>query len=161
MPKIRLVGDWVHVRRKFDEAIKALPEDFKGEIKVKAGLEMINELFRIERVDIEAGTLDSVCHAVRQEKSRPLTKKLKAWADALVPTIRPKSLSAVALRYMLERWAKLTLFLDHPILGLDTNDVENAAFSLYRRPTPLLIRSLLVSTLRFVALSQRMLSPNR
>jgi len=126
MPKIRLVGDWVHVRRKFDEAIKALPKDFKGEIKVKPGLDMINELFRIERVDIGGGALDSACHAVRQEKSRPLIEKLKAWADALVPTIRPKSLSAVALRYMLLRWAKLTVFLDDPILGLDTNDVENA-----------------------------------
>jgi hypothetical protein len=69
---------------------------------------MINELFRIERVDIGGDALDDVCHAVRQEKSRPLTEKLKAWADALVPTFRPKSLSAVALRYMLLRWAKLS-----------------------------------------------------
>ena len=40
--------------------------------------------------------------------------------------MRPKSLSGIALRYMLERWPKLVLFLEDPILGLDTNDVENA-----------------------------------
>lgn len=125
MPKIRLVGDWVHVRRKFDEAINAFPKDFKGEIKVRAGLNMINELFRIERVDIGDDAVDSERHRIRQEKSRPLTAKLKDWAGELCPTIRPKSLSGVALKYMLERWAKLVLFLEDPILGLDSSDVES------------------------------------
>jgi transposase len=125
-PKIRLVGDWVHTRRKFDEAIKAFGKDFKGEIKVKAGLAMINELFRIERSVIPEDAIDSERHRLRQELSRPLTEQLKAWADTLRPTVRPKSLSGVALNYMLERWPKLILFLEDPILGLDTNDVENA-----------------------------------
>lgn len=126
MPKITLVGDWVHTRRKFDEAIKALPKDFKGEIKIKAGLDMINELFRIERVDIGKSAVDSERQRIRNEKSRPLTAALKAWADELSPTVRPQSLSGIALSYMLKRWAKLVLFLEDQILGLDTNDVENA-----------------------------------
>jgi transposase len=126
MPKIRLVGDWVHARRKFDEAIKAFSKDFKGEIKIKAGFQMINELFHIESSVIPEDAVDSERHRIRQEKSRPLTERLKAWADDLSPTMRPKSLSGVALNYMLERWPKLVLFLEDPILGLDTNDVENA-----------------------------------
>ena len=46
---ITLVGDWAHVRRKFDEAVKAVPKDFKREIKAEKGLQLINDLFRIER----------------------------------------------------------------------------------------------------------------
>ncbi len=126
MPKIRLVGDWVHARRKFDEAVKAFPKDFKGEIKVAAGLKIINELFRIERDVIPDDASDDEITVIRHEKSRPLILELKAWADEITPTIRPKSLSGVALNYMLERWHKLIIFLDDPILGMDTNEVENA-----------------------------------
>jgi transposase len=125
-PKIILVGDWVHARRKFDEAIKAFPKDFKGEIKIKTGFDLINEIFRIDRDEISPTATNEERHRIRQEKSRPLINQLKAWADDMLPTMRPKSLSGIALRYMLNRWAKLVLFLEVPILGLDTNDVENA-----------------------------------
>jgi hypothetical protein len=116
----------VHARRKYDEAIKAFPKDFKGEIKIKVGLDMINELFRIDRDEIPDDATNEERRRIRQEMSKPVALKLKAWADETLPTIRPKSLSAVALRYMLERWQKLVLFLDDPILGLSTNAVENA-----------------------------------
>jgi transposase len=126
MPKIKLVGDWVHARRKFDEAIKAFPKDFKGEIKVKAGFDMITEIFRIDRDEISPLASKEERYRIRQEKSRPVVERLKTWADETLPTMRPKSLSGVALRYMLERWPKLILFLEDPILELGTNDVENA-----------------------------------
>lgn len=126
MPKVILVGDWVHTRRKFDEAIKAFPKDFKGEIKIKVGFDMINELFRIDRDVIPNDAAKEERHRIRQELSRPLVDKLKSWADETTATIRPKSLSGIALRYMLERWEKLVLFLEDPILGLGTNAVENA-----------------------------------
>jgi transposase len=124
MPDIILVGDWAHTRRKFDEAVKAVAKEFKGEIKAKAGLAMINELFRIEREDIGKDASDQERLRLRQEKSRPIIKQLKTWADETAPTLPPKTLSGTAVRYMLERWDKLILFLDHPILRLDTNPIE-------------------------------------
>lgn len=126
MPAIILVGDWAHVRRKFDEAIKAVDEDFKGEVKAKVGFKLINELFRIEREDIakDAGHEDR--RRIRQEKSRPIIDELKKWAEETAPTLPPKTLSGTAVRYMLERWGKLILFLEHPILRLDTNPIEGA-----------------------------------
>jgi len=98
MPGIILVGDWVHTRRKFDEAIKAFPKDFKGEIKIKAGFDLINELFRIDRDEIPLTATNEERHRIRQEKSRPLINQLKSWADDMLPTMRPKSLSGIALR---------------------------------------------------------------
>jgi transposase len=124
MPGITLVGDWAHVRRKFDEAIKAAPEDFKGEIKAKVGFGLINELFRIEREDIGKDAPDDVRLKIRQEKSAKIILELKTWADETAPTVPPKSLLGIALRYMLERWEKLILFLDNEVLRLDTNPVE-------------------------------------
>lgn len=124
MPAISLVGDWAHVRRKFDEAIKAVAEDFKGEIKAKAAFQLINELFRIEREDIGKDATDAERHRIRQEKSFKVIADLKKWADETAPTLPPKTLSGAAVRYMLERWEKLILFLDHAILRLDTNPVE-------------------------------------
>jgi transposase len=124
MPGVVLVGDWAHVRRKFDEAIKAVPEDFKGEIKAKVAFDLINELFRIERKDIGMDATDDVRLKIRREKSAKIVEYLKKWADETAPTLPPKTLSGKAVHYMLERWKKLTIFLDDPILRLDTNPVE-------------------------------------
>ena len=126
MPKLTLVGDWVHVRRKFDEAIKALPDDFKGVPKAKVALDMINELFRIEREVIGPKATDVERHRIRQELSRPLVVKIKTWMDETAPTIPPRTLTGVAMGYMQGQWPKLLHFLDDPILRLDTNPVENA-----------------------------------
>ena len=126
MPNLILVGDWAHVRRKFDEAIKAVAADYKGEIKAKVAFGLINELFRIEREDIGKGAGLDERLRIRQEKSRRVIDQLKVWADETAPTLPPKTLSGAAVRYMLARWEKLILFLDQPILRLDTNPVEGA-----------------------------------
>ena len=123
---ITLVGDWVHVRRKFDEAIKSVPKEFKGDIKAKVAFDMINELFRIESKEIPADASDELILKIRAEKSRPILDKLKAWADETVPTVPPKRLTGVAINYMLERWKKLELYLTIPFLGMHTNPVEQA-----------------------------------
>ena len=106
MPGVKLVGDWAHVRRKFDEAIKAVAEDFKGEIRAKVAFKLINDLFRIEREDVSKATTPEEILRIRDEKSRPITLELKAWADETAPTLPPKTLSGTAVRYMLERWKK-------------------------------------------------------
>lgn len=124
MPDLKLIGDWVHARRKFHDVIKALPKDFKGEVKAKTALDLIDELFRIER-EMGEVTLDER-KRIRQEQSKSIVDKLKVWADATGPYVTPKGLTGKAITYMLDRWRKLTLFLDNPMLRLDTNCVENA-----------------------------------
>lgn len=124
MPGVILVGDWAHVRRKFDDAIKAIDKNFKGEIKAQIGLNLINDLFRIERKDIAKDASDEEILRIRQEKSKPLIAALKKWADETLPLLPPKTHSAAAVRYMLARWDKLILFLGDSILRLDTNPIE-------------------------------------
>lgn len=124
MPEVTLVGDWAHVRRKFFDAVKAVPKDFKGEVKVQRGLDLINELFRIDRDEIPKDAPLENRRAIRNLKSRTVIDDLKKWADEICPTIPPRSLSGEAMNYMLNRWSKLILFLDNPELRLDTNPIE-------------------------------------
>jgi transposase len=122
-PGIILVNDWVHVRRKFDEAMKAHGK-LPGIPKAKEGLKLINELFFIEN-KIESLSSEARLQ-IRQEESKEIIDKLLSWAQSAVSTVPPKSLTASALNYMLDRWPKLIRFLNDPILRIDTNPVENA-----------------------------------
>lgn len=124
MPQIKLVGDWVHVRRRFDDAVKA-HKDAKKEPKAKQALDMINDLFRIER-EMPQGVTDFEKKKIRQEKSKLIVESLKKWLDETTGTVPPKTLTGKAISYALERWPRLLPFLDDPILRLDTNPVENA-----------------------------------
>ncbi|WP_206920689.1 IS66 family transposase, partial [Alicyclobacillus suci] len=47
---VTLSGCWSHARRKFDEAIKALPASKRNTpVAAREGLEYCNRLFKIER----------------------------------------------------------------------------------------------------------------
>ncbi len=51
---VTLVGCWAHARRKFDEALKALPDSAKESVVIaKEGLAYYNQLFKIEQ-DLKA-----------------------------------------------------------------------------------------------------------
>lgn len=122
-PGITLVGDWVHVRRRFDEAIKAQPDPKSDLIKAKKAFDLINELFAIER-EIEDST-DNERLKVRQDRSQKIVDALKLWAEETQISVPPKSLTGKAISYMLGQWHKLLYFLRDGRVGLDTNPIEN------------------------------------
>jgi len=59
---------------------------------------------------------------LRDEHSRPLVEKIKEWA--LSQTGLPRSEFVKAIRYMLERWDGLRVFLDDPLVPLTNNAAE-------------------------------------
>jgi transposase len=80
LPDVTLVGCWAHARRKFDEALKALPPSSSGEpATVKEGLEFCNRLFAIER-DLKDVSAEER-YKCRLERSRPLLDEFSAWLD--------------------------------------------------------------------------------
>ncbi len=62
--------------------------------------------------------------ALRQEKSKPLLEKFKAWVDDLLPGTPPNSALGKALGYTSRQWPKLARHLDHPEIPVDNNYVE-------------------------------------
>jgi transposase len=63
-------------------------------------------------------------HALRQEKSKPILEKFKAWVDDLLPGTPPNSALGKALGYTVRQWPKLVRHLDHPEMPIDNNYIE-------------------------------------
>ena len=61
---------------------------------------------------------------LRQEKSKPILEKFKAWVDELLPGTPPNSALGKALGYTSRQWPKLVRHLDHPEIPVDNNYVE-------------------------------------
>ena len=128
-PGVTHVGCWAHARRKFDEALKAQKSSATKsrsikESKALQGLAWIQKLYQIERQAKEVPSEER--HRIRQERSRPVIDKLRAWLTDAIPRVPPQSLTGKALAYLDSQWPKLVRVLDDGRIPLDTNAVENA-----------------------------------
>ena len=61
---------------------------------------------------------------LRQQKSKPILEKFKAWIDDLLPGTPPNSALGKALGYATRQWPKLVRHLDHPEVPVDNNYSE-------------------------------------
>ena len=127
-------GCMAHARRRFFEAIKALPKaEQKAATAAHEAVRRIDVLYDIER---EAkGLSDAERTALRQQKAVPQLKALHEWASALVEQTLPSGKLGEALNYLLKQWPKLIRYVEDARLAIDTNLAENAIrpFALGRR----------------------------
>lgn len=129
-------GCWAHARRKFDEAQSSAPRE------AAAMLERIGQLYAVEaqaRPALEAAQraplkergeqLAAAYRArlkLRQELSAGLVEEIRKWLLAQVQAALPKSPLGTAVRYALEQWETLVVFLRDGAVELDNNVAENA-----------------------------------
>lgn len=122
---VTLVGCLAHARRKFDEALKALPTTSRdGPVTAKVGLDFCNQLFRIER-----GLKDKTPeerYLGRLEQSRPVLDAFLGWLQEQQPQVLPQSTLGKAITYCLNQWSKLTTFLEDGHLDIDNNRAERS-----------------------------------
>jgi transposase len=120
-------GCFAHVRRKFDEALKASGAGAKDGHAEQA-LAFFRELYLVERAlwDPHRPVSAQQRVQVRIELSAPIIAKFRAWLEALAPQVLPQSLLGKAVHYALRQWPKLTVFLRHGEVPLDNNRCENA-----------------------------------
>ena len=135
-PGVVHAGCWAHARRRFHDAVKAQKGGGKKSpraTKAQQGLAWIQKLYRIERNIAEASPEERL--RVRDEKARPLVKKIQEWLDASKDRVPPQSLTGKALGYLERQWPKLVRYLEDARIPLDTNLVENSIrpFALGRR----------------------------
>lgn len=127
-------GCFAHARRRFFEAIKALPKsEQKSSTAAHEGVRRIDALYAIER---ESKALnDAQRTALREQKAVPHLTALHAWAHALAQETLPSAKLGDALNYLLKQWPKLIRYVQHGQLAIDTNVAENAIrpFALGRR----------------------------
>ncbi len=92
-----LVGCWAHARRKFDEALKALPDDKqKAAVTAREGLELCNRLYAIERDIKDASSEERL--KVRTEQSRPVVDGFLVWLRTQRPRVKDCRLLASLCR---------------------------------------------------------------
>lgn len=134
-----LVGCWSHARRKFYEALMALPKELRittppttaqsGSVApsgtaAQVGLEFCDKLFRIDRKFKNASPDDR--YAGRIKKSKPHLDEFKVWLDAQSLDVAPKTALGTAIKYCLNNWGKLTNFLLDGRLEIDNNRSERS-----------------------------------
>ncbi len=122
-PGIELAHCWAHVRRKFIEAEPNYP------IPCGEALDLIGQLFEVEREVPRVGWPEepdvlALRQQLRTERSKPLVKALRAWAEEMRPKALPRSGLGKAINYLLGHLKGLTLFLENPEIPLDNNLAE-------------------------------------
>ena len=109
-----------HVRRKFFDALPTAPE-------ASQALDLIRELYQVEHEAMESGVVRKPEHlTLRQTKSRPIMDRFKDWLDDQKPKHLPKGAMGEALRYAVNNWKSLTVFLGDEHVPIDNNASERA-----------------------------------
>lgn len=117
-PKLILANDWVHVRRKFKNAVKT------HDTEANWFLDHLGMLFKIEEEMKGRGTSEIL--AVRQATSRPIVESIGQRCRELQATTLRQSPLGKAIQYTLKLWDGLNVFLGDAQVPIDTNGIERA-----------------------------------
>lgn len=115
-------GCWSHARRNFYEAAKNI--DAKS--NANTALSFIGTLYKIEDEAREKKLSHEDIRKLRNEKARPILEDFRGWLDGKAHHVAPKGLLGKAIRYALNEWAKLLVYLEDGRIPIDNNLVENA-----------------------------------
>lgn len=125
-PDLKLALCWSHARRKFIEAEKAYPE-------ASGAIAIMRQLFAIEKTlpdfryiedEAERKRVLETIRATRDEESRPLVEQLKTWMGQ--QRCLPKSKLGQAIRYAMNNWEGLGVFLDDSRAPMTNNQAERS-----------------------------------
>jgi transposase len=99
----------------------AAMEDYIGPVyQVERQIKALQEQYQQRGEPLPLETV----RALRQEKSKPILEKFKAWVDELLPGTPPNSALGKALGYTSRQWPKLIRHLEHPEIPVDNNYIE-------------------------------------
>jgi transposase len=128
------VGCFAHARRRFFEALKALPNAQRKQASAAhEAVRRIDALYLIERQIKDLG--DEARTRIRRDEAVPQLASLHAWASKMQHETMPSGKLGEALGYLITQWPKLVRYVEDPRLAIDTNLAENAIrpFALGRR----------------------------
>ncbi|MFC4311603.1 IS66 family transposase [Steroidobacter flavus] len=119
------VGCFAHLRRRFFEAVQALPKsEQKKNTAAHEIVRRIDALYAIER-DIKHLS-DEERRQARQARSAPLLDSLHTFAQSLQGETLISGKLGEALGYLEKQWPKLVRYAEDGRLAMDTNLAENA-----------------------------------
>ena len=121
---LRIAGCWSHARRRFDEAVKALPKPKHKGSRAYLALTMIQAIYREEKQlkDLPAGERRNR----RQLSVKPLVEAYFTWVRENLPKVPQKSKTWEGFNYSLNQEKYLKVFLDDGEVPMDNNAAEQS-----------------------------------
>jgi transposase len=121
-PEVIHAQCWAHTRRKFERARNAEPE------AVAEALELIGQLYLIEKHIREHKLTGEAKRSYRIEHARPVVEAFFEWCDRQCQRIDllPSNPLSTAIAYAKHRQGALSVYLSDPDLAIDTNHLERA-----------------------------------
>lgn len=127
-PDIIFAGCWSHARRRFTEALKALPKTAQKNAKETVDYETVSRIAAIYHLDNQMeGQPAKVRKMYRQANIRPLVEAFFAWAKEIQSKnqlSRGKTLDGI--NYCINQEASLKAFLEDGDIPMDNNATESA-----------------------------------
>lgn len=114
------VGCWMHGRRGLKQAFDG------GDRRAARGLELIAEMYQVERVSKELGETFEQRRLRREQDTRPILNRLGEWIAEMSREAPKRTPLGKALFYLAHRWTALTRFFEDGALELDNGAVERA-----------------------------------
>lgn len=121
---LRIAGCWSHARRRFDEAVKALPKAKQKDSRAYLALAMIQAIYREEKQlkDLPAEERKNR----RQLSVKPLVEAYFTWVRENLPKVPQKSKTWEGFNYSLNQEKYLKVFLDDGEVPMDNNAAEQS-----------------------------------
>lgn len=124
---IYLSGCWAHARRKFHEALKALPSSSEISLTLsQKGLDFCNQIFKIERDLKDLDLSFDEIYKERLRRTQPILDAFSTWLQATRPKILPKSALGKAIVYCINQMDRLKTFLEDGRIEVDNNRAERS-----------------------------------
>ena len=121
---LKIAGCWSHARRRFDEAVKALPKTKQKDSLAYLALSMIQAIYREEKPlkDLPAQERQNR----RQLSVRPLVEAYFTWVRENLRKVPQKSKTWEGFNYSLNQEKYLKVFLDDGEVPMDNNAAEQS-----------------------------------
>ena len=121
---LKIAGCWSHARRRFDEAVKALPKAKQKDSRAYLALTIIQAIYREEKL---LKDLPAEERKIRRQLSvRPLVEAYFTWARENILKVPQKSKTWEGLNYSINQEKYLKVFLDDGEVPMDNNAAEQS-----------------------------------
>ncbi|MBR6395638.1 MAG: IS66 family transposase, partial [Lachnospiraceae bacterium] len=121
---LKIAGCWAHARRRYDEALKAIPAGERKHSLAHKALAMIQAIYNADNALKELPAQER--REKRQLIVKPLTEAYFAWCHEHASKTSAKSKTGNGISYSLNQEEYLKVFLDDPYIPLDNNSAEQS-----------------------------------
>lgn len=115
-----LIHCMAHARRMFNDALA------NDEPRASHAMHAIQQLYAIERICKENNLDATAIKEVRQQQAVPILEEMGRWLQQQYAQTLPQSLIGKAIAYSLQRWKRLSAYVNDGRLNIDNNPVENS-----------------------------------